>query len=101
MDNYLHLKASSEKKYQELIREANKPDQRIPCREDPDKWDGWDRDGVPIPTPTEAKEWCADCPVLELCRDFARTERPAIGVYGGELYGAGVVKAERAGITKW
>ena len=101
MDNYLHLKPESETKYQELIRAANKPGVEIPCREDPDKWDGWDRDGVPIPTAADAQQWCEGCPVLEMCRDYARTERPAIGVYGGEIYGAGAVKAARAGITKW
>lgn len=40
---------------------------------------------------------CRGCPVFNLCRDFARTEKPAIGVYGGEVYGAGLVIAERRG----
>jgi WhiB family transcriptional regulator, redox-sensing transcriptional regulator len=31
----------------------------------------------------EAKEICADCPVREVCLDFALSQREKLGVWGG------------------
>lgn len=94
----LNLKSESEPKYHALVRAIKDTSVEVPCTTDPDKWDGWDADGVPIPTEKEAQSWCAGCPVRNLCADYAETERPALGVYAGKIYGAQMVQAERAGL---
>lgn len=38
------------------------------------------------PSPGRAKIMCANCPLYELCNEFARLERPAHGVWGGHVY---------------
>lgn len=46
----------------------------------------------PTPTGIQATEMCRACPLLAMCRDFARRERPDWGVYGGEVWMGGKVQ---------
>lgn len=41
------------------------------------------------PTRAEAKELCEGCPLLDVCRESARRERPAWGVRGGIAWNMG------------
>lgn len=41
------------------------------------------------PTRAEAKELCEGCPLLAVCRESARRERPAWGVRGGIAWNMG------------
>lgn len=97
--SYLNLPKAAVRPYQELVLGVDKYRMRVPCVADPDKWTGWDRDGYPIPTAAEADQWCSGCPVFDLCDEYAKKARPAIGVHAGRVYGAGIVAAERAGLT--
>lgn len=99
MDSYLHLKPKAVQPYQTLIRAVRGATLPVPCQSDPDKWTSWDRDGEKIPTDDEAMRMCLGCPVLNLCRDFAEKENPAIGVHGGKVYGAELVRQERSGLS--
>lgn len=58
-----------------------------PCREnDPDLWFSDSPTGV-----EEAKALCRGCPVVEQCLSGALERREPWGVWGGELFLAGVV----------
>lgn len=43
----------------------------------------------------QAKQWCATCPVRELCLSEALERREPHGVWGGELFDQGVVIARK------
>lgn len=93
---YLHVKPEAVDAYQYLVRMTY--EHGANCIEDPDKWTGYDRDGVEIPTDAEAQEMCAGCPVFDLCSEYAELERPAIGIHAGKVWGRGLVIAERSGM---
>ena len=91
------LQPGSEELYHRLIRGT--AEHWTPCSEDPEKWDCWDREGEEIPTDEQAEEMCFGCPLLDICREYAQNERPTIGIYGGQVWGRGIVLAERAGLS--
>ena len=41
---------------------------------------------VKVPNRFEARVMCADCPLFDLCNDYAEKARP-FGVWGGKVYG--------------
>lgn len=43
------------------------------------------------PTDFEARVACHGCPLLELCGDYADKGHPAWGVWGGKVYGRGLI----------
>ena len=97
MSDYLHLPKGAEEPYQELVRATM---YAIPnCTDDPETWDCWDRDGYRIPTNEEAQALCAGCPIFEECQAYAEVAKPAIGIYAGKVYGAGLVAYERSGLN--
>lgn len=63
----------------------------LPCRGcDPDLFFAESPDDVEL-----AKSLCADCPVRAACLAGARARREPWGVWGGELFVAGVVVARK------
>lgn len=62
-------------------------DEMLPCRRnDPDLWFG------ETPADVEsAKAMCLDCPMVQLCLEGALERREPWGVWGGQLFLAGVV----------
>ena len=42
------------------------------------------------PSAHDALALCAECPLLDLCRQNAEAMRPAWGVWGGEVWKSGV-----------
>lgn len=98
LDHLFHPSRGAAAAYQELVR-GIMTSPPTPCSGRGEDWDCWDRDGYEIPTRQDAEEMCAGCPVLELCDRYAQLAKPAIGVYGGKVYGAGQVKLERTSLT--
>lgn len=56
-----------------------------PCRADPAAF--VDYDDPRAPEVYEAQVECATCPFVDVCRQRARLERPAWGVWAGEVWG--------------
>ena len=54
------------------------------CIDNPSQWIDYDEDNPP--TKLQAFLMCQDCPVLVECARFATAYKPAIGVWGGEVY---------------
>jgi WhiB family redox-sensing transcriptional regulator len=64
----------------------------IPCREDPDLWFAESPAGVEL-----AKALCHGCPFRLPCLAGARHRGEPWGVWGGELFDAGVVVPRKRG----
>lgn len=54
-----------------------------------------DYDAFNVPSPGRAKMSCAGCPFLAECATFAEAEKPAWGVWGGNVYGRKLAETER------
>lgn len=51
-----------------------------------------DTDGrYAMPSREHAKQMCAPCPLLELCKDYAHLDRPDFGIWGGQRWLGGKV----------
>lgn len=57
----------------------------------PSEWTDWDRIPenredyeLPMPNRARAKELCGDCPLLDLCVDYAKANAIQHGVWGGQ-----------------
>jgi len=50
----------------------------VPCEDNPDKWTG-----EPV-TEGRAKMLCANCPLIDLCDDYATKAKETWGVWGGK-----------------
>jgi hypothetical protein len=59
------------------------------CNNKPGMFSDYDEDV--IPSPRNAMKMCAPCPLLALCRDYARTTKPDWGVWGGQVWVFGEV----------
>lgn len=62
---------------------------RAKCADSPEDW--IDYDELNPPSKSMAYVMCVDCPVLVECARFASAYRPAIGVWGGEVYDQGKI----------
>lgn len=72
--------------FERVLKLAHKRPDRFPqpyCRERPDEFVDY---GYPLPTPEEAADLCAPCPLLYLCGEHARRRRPRWGIYGGVVW---------------
>lgn len=54
-----------------------------------------DYDAFNVPSPGRAKMMCAGCPFIAQCAAFAEAEKPAWGVFGGNVYGRKLAETER------
>jgi hypothetical protein len=54
------------------------------CIDSPEQWIDYDEDNPP--SKLQAFLMCQDCPVLVECARFATAYKPAVGVWGGEVY---------------
>jgi len=85
---HLHVKPGAERawdRFNRALREASETGENLPnCHGKPELYSDYDDDS--IPTPEEAYELCADCPLLSLCASFAEEERPAWGVWSSEVW---------------
>lgn len=76
---------------QDAVDEENKRDEGVKrwCAANPDRWINYDDpDNIyEEPTDEEAQLMCADCPLFQLCSDYAKVARPAFGVWAGNVYG--------------
>lgn len=54
------------------------------CRGNPEPFMDWEIEDAPSPATAEAL--CADCPLLQLCREAAWADPPPIGVWGGQVW---------------
>jgi hypothetical protein len=62
---------------------------RAKCADNPAEWIDYDEENPP--SKNRAYLMCVDCPVLVECARFASAYRPAIGVWGGEVYEQGKI----------
>jgi WhiB family redox-sensing transcriptional regulator len=75
-----------------LLDHAQASDIETPCRTDPDLW------FAESPVDVEsAKALCHTCPVRESCLTGAQHRGEPWGVWGGELFDAGVVVPRKRG----
>lgn len=76
-----------------LAKGADRVPQVLPrCQDDTSYTD---YDCFNVPSPGRAKMMCQTCPMLAKCAAFAEAEKPAWGVYGGNVYGRKLAETER------
>lgn len=78
---------------------------RTPCFENPERFsdfndprypeDRLEQGGNPFPTAQEAEALCEECPLLNICLEFALKQREDFGVYGGKRIVGGRVYGEK------
>lgn len=80
--NYLRLNKRSERAAEALHKKLDSEKPR--CAENPGPWIDYPDDDRP--TAREAYLMCQGCPMLLECARFATAYKPAVGVWGGEVY---------------
>jgi hypothetical protein len=83
--NYLKLNKRAER-MSDVLQKAMTQN-KAKCAAKPELWIDYE-DGEE-PTKNQAYVMCHDCPVLVECARFASAYRPAVGVWGGEVYSEG------------
>ena len=91
---YLQVKPEAEKawdRFSAALEEARNTGKNLPnCEDNPGPYMDYDDDNPP--TPEEAYELCYGCPLLELCSVYAELDRPAHGIWGGDVWEFGEPK---------
>jgi hypothetical protein len=85
--NYLKLTRRAERASDALQKAMLT--RRAKCADNPGPWIDYDEENPP--SKNRAYLMCVDCPVLVECARFASAHRPAIGVWGGEVYEQGKI----------
>lgn len=80
--NYLRLTKRAERASISLHKKMVNTEPN--CIDSPEQWIDYDEDNPP--TKLQAFLMCQDCPVLVECARFATAYKPAVGVWGGEVY---------------
>ena len=80
--NYLQLNKRAERASDTLQKAMVVS--KAKCADNPGKWIDYDNEETP--TKREAYLMCVGCPLLVECARFASAYKPAIGVWGGEVY---------------
>jgi|GEM_PF-2476407 hypothetical protein len=80
--NYLKLNKRSER-MSDVLQKAMTQN-KAKCADKPEVWVDYEEGEEP--TKNQAYVMCHDCPVLVECARFASAYRPAVGVWGGEVY---------------
>jgi hypothetical protein len=67
-----------------LLDDANETgyDRKFPCFNRPDLYTDYDR----APSPEEAEEMCAGCPIYNEHREYGIVTKPGWGIHGGIAY---------------
>jgi len=73
-----------------VLDQAVDTDESTPCRSDPELWFAESPEDVEL-----AKERCQSCPVIQECLAGAQERGEPCGVWGGQLFIAGVVVARK------
>jgi hypothetical protein len=85
--NYLQLNRRAERASDALQKAMLK--NKAKCADDPGPYIDYDETNPP--SKNRAYLLCVDCPVLVECARFASASKPAIGVWGGEVYYEGTL----------
>jgi hypothetical protein len=85
--NYLQLNRRAERASDALQKAMLK--NKAKCAKNPGPYMDYDENDPP--SKSRAYALCVDCPVLVECARFASASKPAIGVWGGEVYQEGTL----------
>lgn len=83
--NYLKVKPEAREAWDEFNQAMDNSTERPNCRGKEDKFIDYPEGSEP--SDEQAILMCGKCPFFELCERFADLEEPAVGVWGGKVYG--------------